>query len=327
MKRMSPLCLALIAAGFAATAAQAQVTIDSSAVLAGGITPGDAPGYPATLSVAGAYKLTGNLMGPLSEQPHTAIHITAANVDLDLNGFSVMATNVCDFLGPNDQGNTCVGAPTAPLILIEAPFSHVHDGYVEGSFGDGIQVASSPLEPGGTVLEDLQIVNNLGYGIRSSDDGTVVRNVLATFNGKGGILLAKEGSIESVRASRNNGMGIETGSSSVARQVISTYNGRVGLVMESGSATQIEASLNGADGFYGLAAVSFSRASANRGAGFYYPRMLTQSSATFNTDAGYVAPPSGGCYANLHVLVGNTNPPPPAISAGTGFVGTLAVCP
>jgi hypothetical protein len=37
------------------------VLINQAAAKAGGITPGDDPGFPATLSLPGRHKLTGNL--------------------------------------------------------------------------------------------------------------------------------------------------------------------------------------------------------------------------------------------------------------------------
>jgi hypothetical protein len=69
-----------------AAPANAQKLITQAKVTSGAFTPGDAPGFPLTISVRGSYKLTGNLVVPANK---TAIHITADNVTLDLNGFGI----------------------------------------------------------------------------------------------------------------------------------------------------------------------------------------------------------------------------------------------
>ena len=78
------------------------IEINQTAVLAGGITPVDTPGFPATISLPGSYRLTGNL--DVRQQPTpenvTAIAVTSDNVAIDLNGFAI--------LGP------CTGFPRTP---------------------------------------------------------------------------------------------------------------------------------------------------------------------------------------------------------------------
>lgn len=80
--------LALTAGG----QALAQATIDQNKALAGSVTPGDAPGFPITLSVPGSYKLTGNLVVPGGLD---GIEITSDNVTLDLNGFRIAGSGAC----------------------------------------------------------------------------------------------------------------------------------------------------------------------------------------------------------------------------------------
>lgn len=69
------------------------VLINQSTALAGNVTPGDAPGFPVTISVTGSYKLSGNLTVP--DANTTAIQITADDVTIDLNGFSILGPTVC----------------------------------------------------------------------------------------------------------------------------------------------------------------------------------------------------------------------------------------
>jgi hypothetical protein len=70
----------------AAEAVDGVVLIDQSKANAGNVTPGDAPGFPVTLSRAGSYRLSGNLV---ISSLGTAIEITAEHVTLDLNGFTI----------------------------------------------------------------------------------------------------------------------------------------------------------------------------------------------------------------------------------------------
>src|SRR5262245_59149281 len=67
--------------------------INQSRANAGDVTPGDAAGFPVTISRAGSYRLSGNLTVP--NQNTTAIEITADNVTIDLNGFSILGPVVC----------------------------------------------------------------------------------------------------------------------------------------------------------------------------------------------------------------------------------------
>ena len=62
------------------------VLIDQNRALAGNVTPGDAPGFPVTISLPGSYKLSGNLTVPSTVR---GIDITVPNVSIDLNGFSI----------------------------------------------------------------------------------------------------------------------------------------------------------------------------------------------------------------------------------------------
>src|SRR5580704_7633428 len=69
------------------------ILIDQNHALAGNITPGDAPGFPVTISQSGSYRLAGNLIVP--DVNTSAIVVTAENVSLDLNGFSIIGPNAC----------------------------------------------------------------------------------------------------------------------------------------------------------------------------------------------------------------------------------------
>src|SRR5713226_8937081 len=89
------LALALVWAGLSCNiyAVDGVILIDQSRALAGNVTPGDLPGFPVTIYLPGSYRLSGNLTVP--DANTTAILITASNVALDLNGFSILGPTVC----------------------------------------------------------------------------------------------------------------------------------------------------------------------------------------------------------------------------------------
>src|SRR5262245_52284714 len=79
------LVLTVVAITSPALAVDGVIEINHAAAIAGGVTPGDGPGYPVTISQPGSYRLT----GPLSPSSVSAIRITASDVTLDLNEFRV----------------------------------------------------------------------------------------------------------------------------------------------------------------------------------------------------------------------------------------------
>lgn len=86
-----------LAALLAATPASA-VTLDNGVVLitqadalAGGVTPGDAPGFPITLSVTGSYRFASSL---LVNTAVDGIQVTAPEVTIDFAGFRMAGSGV-----------------------------------------------------------------------------------------------------------------------------------------------------------------------------------------------------------------------------------------
>jgi hypothetical protein len=94
-----PLAVAILLASAATPAAAVDgvIEINQAAALAGGITPGDTPGFPVTLSQPGSYRLTGNLdtTGLPNAQDVTVIRVTASDVSIDLNGFAIVGPVTC----------------------------------------------------------------------------------------------------------------------------------------------------------------------------------------------------------------------------------------
>lgn len=82
------------------------VLIDQARALAGNVTPGDAPGFPVTLTQPGSYRLSGNLTVPSQTD---GIVIQSNEITIDLNGFRISApapATEADFAGITDKGVT-----------------------------------------------------------------------------------------------------------------------------------------------------------------------------------------------------------------------------
>jgi hypothetical protein len=157
--RATALALALALPWLAGTAL-AQTTIDQAKALAGGVTPGDAPGFPVKITQPGSYKLTSNLSVPLHIQ---AIQVTAPGVTIDLNGFVVSSAVICD-QGMHSTTVTCnlSNVASANLAYQAGISSNEHDtavrnGTVRGFSGHGIH--------GVQHIENLHVGHNLGAGI------------------------------------------------------------------------------------------------------------------------------------------------------------------
>ncbi len=67
-----------------AVAMETEIKIDQDKAIAGGVTPGDAPGFPITLTQPGRYVLTSNLYPPADTD---GIEIKSHDITIDFNGF------------------------------------------------------------------------------------------------------------------------------------------------------------------------------------------------------------------------------------------------
>src|ERR1700754_1825156 len=101
--RAALLCL-FVAISSSLFAADGVTIIDQRSAQAGNITPGDGPGFPVTISRPGSYKLMSNLN--VSHDDVTAILVTAPDVTINMNGFSI--------IGPTQCVDGGLGLPTCP---------------------------------------------------------------------------------------------------------------------------------------------------------------------------------------------------------------------
>jgi hypothetical protein len=182
------------------------VLIDQNRAIAGNVTPGDAPGFPVTISKSGSYRLSSNLTVP--NQNTTAIDITSAvvAVTVDLNGFSIQGVTVCDVAIPP------VCAPAADDVSI---------------FGPGVGVRSAASGSITVRNGSIQRMGHLGIFVTGSPIA-LVENIQVRDNGHGGVFLGIANIYNSV-VSRNGGDGIALNQGVVKGNLI-TRNGRDGVV-------------------------------------------------------------------------------------------------
>jgi hypothetical protein len=118
--------------------------IDHANALAGNVTPGDAPGYPATISLPGSYRLSGNL-NPTADV--NGIDVITPDVTIDLNGFRM-----------DGSGLAAIGINGTQRYLT------VRNGTIMKFAQDGINAYGAAL-----IVEDMRISEN-SYGVSVGGD-------------------------------------------------------------------------------------------------------------------------------------------------------------
>lgn len=219
-------------------AAASVTVIDQKAALSGKVTPADSPGFPVTISQPGSYRLTGNLEVP--DAAATAIQITADDVTLDLNGFSISGPNTCT---PNPTRCTYSGGGIGVMAVgppgVASPSNvRVMNGVVRGMGSHGIRMMGE-----GTVVEKVHSVSNGGPGIVVGE-GSVIDSV-AKLNQSGSAIV---GLIVRGCVSANNAFGIFIRPGGVAIGNVAIANGAGGISLSNATATGNTALNNGSYG-------------------------------------------------------------------------------
>lgn len=226
------LALTLLAA---AAGAAAQAIITHEQALAANVTSGDTPGYPVTISVPGHCVLKGNLQVPANAG---GIFITASNVTLDLNGFSVA--------GPG----TCLTSP--PQVTCNLPGSA---DLVERFAMSGIRVSSSVS---GVTVRNGTVRGVRGYGVVG--DGLLLQDLVVQEIRYAGIRIGSSLRPSIIRMARilsNAGHGIE-GHDTIVEQSVIARNGGHGmstgraLVIDSQVTHNILRGISSAGGLHSL---------------------------------------------------------------------------
>lgn len=207
---------ALIIGQGSALAVDGTVLIDQNRAMAGGITPGDAPGFPVTISVPGSYKLSGNL----TVTGGSGIVITANGVTLDLNGFTI------------DGGGTCTGTPVTScsggsgargVDAESVNNAHIRNGVVRGFQNQGVSVA--PFTTGYSIVEDIRATENGNDGIKMQGGTGIIRGSTSNRNGASGISASDGALVIANVVSGNKGAGLFFFGAGGYKNNVSTGNG------------------------------------------------------------------------------------------------------
>ena len=184
------LTLLILAAAGRAHAVDGVIEINQARADKGGITPGDAPGLPITIStgVSATDPMSFRLTGPLATgSGGNVIEIQSPHVTVDLNGFAI----------------TC-GTPPCGGNAIDSSSNNitVRNGTVRG-FAIGVNLTGS-----GALVEDVRAIGNT-TGLSVGDD-CIVRNNIATASGAQGIIVQTACTVSGNTVNNNGSDGICT---------------------------------------------------------------------------------------------------------------------
>lgn len=160
-----------------ARAGDGRIEINQALALAGGVTPGDPPGFPVELQTAGSYVLTSDLVNTTTSAG-IAVRATGP-VTVDLAGFTLRGPATCTGVGSSLSCSPVTGygidntsAPpegTWPVI--------VRNGRIEGY---GVAVIS----PGDCLLSNLEVRFGT-VSVGGNDSACIVRNVSVAYHSVG----------------------------------------------------------------------------------------------------------------------------------------------
>ena len=313
---MLQLALMALLAAPPARAVDGVIEINQAAVLAGGVTPGDTPDFPVTISAPGSYRLTANLT--VTDPAKDGIHATADGVSIDLNGFEIAGPVVCTGLG---SAVSCGAGLGRGIRANEVAGTTIRQGVVRGFGGDGVTLGEratvnrlSVESNGGTgiavgarsIVSDVKAFRNKLSGI-GTGAGSVIERSAASSNGVLGLLAGDGNSVALCVAYHNGFDGIGVGSGSVIADSSAYLNERDGIFIGSGGLVRgNSASQNGGDGIQsagGGATVVNNTANGNTGWGFIGTLSITDALGSNN----FVGNGSGGAINAIAIGCNTTN--------------------
>ena len=297
--------------------------INQARALAGGVTAGDTPGFPVTISESGSYRLVGNLT--VTSTTADAISIMSVSaVSLDLGGFSIE--------GPGSgSGNGVQGTGGGHTVRNGLIFSMGRDGVllagnVRVERIDALSNGLNGIKVGAnSIVSSCTATNNTSRGIdASSGNNTIVRDSVASNNGFTGIQVLNHSIVSGSTANGNGTYGIFANAYCTIRDNTINDNGTQG---ESDTGGLIVNSLQ--------SVVSGNTVYGNENWGILaYGSLVTGNMVSANVGFGAIlangsSNPSG--YSN-NVFVGNNggnaNPQVSGgVEMGTNMCGGNTTCP
>ena len=121
-------------------AAEGRIELNQTCAESLGCLSGDSAGFPITIGKSGSYVLSSNLT--TTSTSVNVIEVTADNVDIDLNGFSIIGPATCSGNAPSCNGT---GSGASDGIKHSASGLQIHDGTITGMARFGIAAANNAL--------------------------------------------------------------------------------------------------------------------------------------------------------------------------------------
>jgi len=202
--------LALAAAGalFAARPAGAVdgvLEINQARALAGGISPGDAAGYPIRINAPGSYRLTGNLT---TDGNNSGIEIWSDDVTLDLNGFTVTCAGgvVVDGVSVPGFKNVEIRNGTIRGFTRSGIFTNINTQYIRviNVTVVGNTIMGIDLQGQGNIIDGCTALSN-GNGMRAFEGSLVINSILRGNTASGLTLIGGSGYRSCVLTANNGG--------------------------------------------------------------------------------------------------------------------------
>lgn len=198
--------IALLAAAPAAFAADGVLEISQACAAGPGCFPGDAPGFPVTISsLAGSHSfaLTSDIAVPTNAE--TAIEISRTNVSIDLRGFEIACRNAIGVpCGGADDSTQFAGGDGIRVTSSSVAYVEVHGGSINSMGDDGVELGAHAW------VHDLRTIGNGGVGI-GTNDSSEIRDCQIHDNGSHGIYNRTSGRSRAIGNSviANGGTGLQ----------------------------------------------------------------------------------------------------------------------
>lgn len=178
-----------------------EILITQTKALQGGITPGDSPGFPITLTQPGTYKFGSDITPPPGVE---GIVVQEADITIDLNGFRLYGMGApCLPASPGFSPKCATGiigySATTPYHNLT-----IRNGTIDGFSRDGINGNGYYW-----IVENMRITANGAYGIVTDDEAFRIVDSTITANGLSGIYCLGSCHIESNLMAGNGSYGVE----------------------------------------------------------------------------------------------------------------------
>ncbi len=212
----------LVFLGEAAYGVDGVIEISQARALAGGVTPGDEPGFPVKLFEPGSYRLTGNLTVPNTNTG--AIEVRSNQVSIDLNGFSIQGPGTCT----GCPVTSCTGGTGRGVyVLSNIEMVSVRNGTIRGMGAEGILLGYQAQ------IENVIVRDNGARGISFVGSGVAIITASQFVANNGSGVAGQTLTVKGSKAQCNAGSGIELGEGEVSGNT-SDSNGEYGILLGGG---------------------------------------------------------------------------------------------